>query len=129
MIRMELNRYARIPLELNGKPGDEVMILADSRTEPDVYESFAAAAFGMGMMMGTKHAFQWLRKDETSRLLAKDELAIGQMVLTKWSTATKAEKDLINKLLSHRTLNKKELKKTKKGLDQLNATYYAKNKP
>ena len=49
MIHMELNRYAHIPLELNGKAGDEVMILADSRTEPGVYESFAAAAFGMGM--------------------------------------------------------------------------------
>lgn len=49
MISMELNRYSRIPLELNGKAGDEVMILADSRTEPGVYESFAAAAFGMGM--------------------------------------------------------------------------------
>ncbi len=49
MRSMELIRYASIPLELNGKAGDEVMILADSRTEPGVYESFAAAAFGMGM--------------------------------------------------------------------------------
>ena len=85
--------------------------------------------FGLGMLTGAKHTLQWLRQDETKRILAKDELAIGQMVLTKWSAATKEEQDLINKLLSHPTLNKAELKKTKKGLDQMNATYNVKNQP
>ncbi|WP_238134300.1 aminopeptidase [Calderihabitans maritimus] len=45
---MELVKYARVPIELNAEPGDEILILADSRTEPLVYEAIAAAAFDLG---------------------------------------------------------------------------------
>lgn len=46
---MELMRYARVPIELNGKPGEEVLLLADTDTDPLVYEALAAAAYEMGM--------------------------------------------------------------------------------
>lgn len=46
---IELMKYARVPLELNGKPKDEVLILVDTNTESLVSESLAAAAFEMGM--------------------------------------------------------------------------------
>ncbi|MBI2304235.1 MAG: aminopeptidase [Chloroflexi bacterium] len=46
---VEAMKYAHIPLALNGKAGEEVMILTDSRTDPLIGQALAAAAFEMGM--------------------------------------------------------------------------------
>ena len=42
---VELMRYCRVPLVLNVQKGEEVLILADTRTEDLLYEALAAAAF------------------------------------------------------------------------------------
>lgn len=44
----ELIRCARIPLELNVKPGEEILILADTTTEDDLPKAMAAAARQVG---------------------------------------------------------------------------------
>ncbi len=42
---VELMRYCRVPLALNVQKGEEVLILADTRTEELLYQALAAAAF------------------------------------------------------------------------------------
>ncbi|MHB8158352.1 MAG: aminopeptidase [Desulfocucumaceae bacterium] len=46
---IELLKNARRPLELNARPGQELLIVSDSQTERAVYEAFAAAAYDMGL--------------------------------------------------------------------------------
>jgi len=41
---MEIMKTARTPYELNCKKGDKVLLVADTRTEPLVWQAFAAAA-------------------------------------------------------------------------------------
>lgn len=58
-MKFELFKNARKPLELNAKPGQEVLIVSDTDTERAVYEAFAAAAYDMGlepniMIMGSR---------------------------------------------------------------------------
>ncbi len=45
---MEVMRYARIPIDLNVRKGDEVLLLTDTDVEPLVYQSLAAAAYEVG---------------------------------------------------------------------------------
>lgn len=45
---IEIMRYARVPILLNVKEGDSVLIVTDTDTEPLVYQSLAAAAFEIG---------------------------------------------------------------------------------
>lgn len=45
---VEILRYARVPVEMNVKPGENVVVVSDTDTEPLVYESIAAAAFEIG---------------------------------------------------------------------------------
>lgn len=42
---IQMTRYARKPYELNAKPGDNVLIIADTNTDPLVWQSFASAAY------------------------------------------------------------------------------------
>jgi len=44
-----LMKYARVPLEMNGRPGDEVAIITDSNTDPLIGESLVACAYQMDM--------------------------------------------------------------------------------
>jgi len=48
-MKFELFKNARKPLELNAKPGQEVLIVSDTNTEREVYEAFASAAYDMGL--------------------------------------------------------------------------------
>jgi len=45
---VEVIRYARVPVELNVRQGENVVLVSDTDTEPLVYESVAAAAFEIG---------------------------------------------------------------------------------
>jgi len=45
---IEVIRYARVPVQMNVKPGENVVVVSDTDTEPLVYESLAAAAFEVG---------------------------------------------------------------------------------
>jgi len=45
---INIMRYSRVPLELNTKPGDKVLVLVDTLTNPLVWQSLAAAAFQLG---------------------------------------------------------------------------------
>ena len=47
---MEMMKTARTPYELNCKPGDKVLIIADTRTEPLVWQAFGAAAKELGLI-------------------------------------------------------------------------------
>lgn len=46
---IEIMRAVRVPLELNAKPGDKVLIITDTRIEPEVWSAMAAAANELGM--------------------------------------------------------------------------------
>src|SRR3972149_1193203 len=48
-MNQRLLQYARVPLELNGKAGEEVFILTDSAVDPRVGEALAQAARELGM--------------------------------------------------------------------------------
>ncbi|KJR98210.1 MAG: hypothetical protein VR68_11390 [Peptococcaceae bacterium BRH_c4a] len=41
---IEIMKAVRVPLELNAKPGDKVLIITDTRIEPEVWGAMAAAA-------------------------------------------------------------------------------------
>ncbi len=45
----KLMKYARTPLELNGEPGYEVAVIADTNTDPLIYEALTAAAYELDM--------------------------------------------------------------------------------
>lgn len=45
---IEMMKFARVPLELNAKPGDRIAIIADTRTDPLVWQALSAAAVSMG---------------------------------------------------------------------------------
>ena len=45
---VQVMRNARVPVELNVKPGYQVLIIADTQTEPLVWESLAAACVEVG---------------------------------------------------------------------------------
>lgn len=45
---MEMMKFARVPFELNAKPGDRVAIIADTQTDPLVWETLSAAANEIG---------------------------------------------------------------------------------
>ncbi len=46
---IEIMRTIRIPLELNAKTGDKILIITDTRMDPVLWQSMAAAAGEMGM--------------------------------------------------------------------------------
>jgi 2,5-dihydroxypyridine 5,6-dioxygenase len=41
---IEMLKYARVPFELNAKPGEQILIIADTTTDPLVWQALAAAA-------------------------------------------------------------------------------------
>jgi len=45
---VEVIRYAKVPVEMNVKRGENVVVVSDTDTEPLVYQSVAAAAFEIG---------------------------------------------------------------------------------
>jgi len=45
---VEVIKYAKVPVELNVRQGENVVVVSDTDTEPLVYESVAAAAFEIG---------------------------------------------------------------------------------
>lgn len=45
---IDILKYARIPIELNTEPGEEVAIVADTHTDPLVWQALAAAAVAWG---------------------------------------------------------------------------------
>lgn len=47
---IEIMKTARTPYELNCKEGDKVLLIADTRTEPLVWQAFAAAAKELGLI-------------------------------------------------------------------------------
>ena len=49
MKEIEMYKYARKPLEMNTKPGDKVLILADTNTEPAVWQVLMANACQMDL--------------------------------------------------------------------------------
>jgi len=46
---IEIMKSIRIPLELNTKPGDKILIITDTRVDPDVWCAMAAAANELGV--------------------------------------------------------------------------------
>jgi len=46
---IDIVKILRTPLELNGKPGEKVLIVTDTRMEPILWESLATAANTLGM--------------------------------------------------------------------------------
>lgn len=49
MKEIEMYKNARKPLEMNAKSGDKILIIADTSTEPAVWQVLMANAFQMGM--------------------------------------------------------------------------------
>lgn len=46
---IEIMKAVRVPLELNAKPGQKVLIITDTRIEPEVWTAMAAAANELGI--------------------------------------------------------------------------------
>ncbi|MDT3701137.1 MAG: aminopeptidase [Thermincola sp.] len=49
MKMIEIMKAVRVPLEINAKPGDKVLIITDTRIEPEVWTAMAAAANELGI--------------------------------------------------------------------------------
>lgn len=49
MKEIEMYKNARKPLEMNAKLGDKILIIADTSTEPAVWQVLMANAYQMGM--------------------------------------------------------------------------------
>jgi 2,5-dihydroxypyridine 5,6-dioxygenase len=50
---IEMLRYARVPFELNAKPGDRVLLVTDTRVDPVIWQALAAASYSTGCEVTT----------------------------------------------------------------------------